>query len=141
MVGTLEGVAQPSEGSGGCAMSPGRNGRNTARVSRRDASRPRRSFRCWGGTESGASHLKARLPGRQGRPARLETQQYSPQGSPPSDTGSGRRGSRQCAICLPRGGPGSAFHPWASSASLSSRVAPPPLTEPPSLAALWALCP
>ena len=105
VVGTLVGVALPSEGSGGCAMSPGRNGRNTARVSRRDTSRPRGSFRSWGRTESGASHLEARLPRRQGRPARLETQQYSPQGSPPSDTGSGRGGAASAPSASHEGAP------------------------------------
>lgn len=92
VVGAPVGVALPSEGRGGCAMS---SRRNTARVSRRDGSRPCRSFRSWGGTESGASHLEARLPGRYGRPARLKTQQYSSQGSPRSDIDSGRGGSFQ----------------------------------------------
>lgn len=53
----------------------------------------------------------------------------------------GEVGAARCAIGQPRGGPGSASHPWASSASLPFRVAPPPLTEPPSLAALRALSP
>ena len=92
VVGALMGVALPTEGRYRRAMSPGRN---RALVSRRDASRPRGSFRFWGGTDAGASHWGARLPGRHGRPARLEPQQYSPQGSPRSDTGSGRGGGRQ----------------------------------------------
>ncbi|CAI9166940.1 unnamed protein product [Rangifer tarandus platyrhynchus] len=43
----------------------------------------------------------------------------------------GAVGAARCAIGQPRGGPGSASHPWASSASLPFRVAPPPLTKPP----------